>query len=55
MRETANMISFMTEVIGIRDDKWLGQGHTYMVEVGNAVEDGFKNNVLPQRPSLVNL
>ena len=33
VRETANMISFLTEVIGIRDDMFLGEGHTYMKEV----------------------
>ena len=55
VRETANMISFLTEVIGIRDDMFLGAGHTYMVEVGEALDDGFKNQVLPQRPAIVNL
>ncbi|MBI5538755.1 MAG: knotted carbamoyltransferase YgeW [Bacteroidia bacterium] len=55
VRETANMISFLTDVIGIRDDMYLGAGHTYMVEVGEALEDGFKNGVLPSRPGIVNL
>ncbi|MBF0410191.1 MAG: knotted carbamoyltransferase YgeW [Candidatus Riflebacteria bacterium] len=55
VRETANMISFLSEVIGIRDDMFLGAGHTYMVEVGEALEDGFKQKVLPQRPAIVNL
>jgi len=55
VRETANMISFLTDVIGIRDDMFLGEGHTYMQEVGNALDDGFKNGVLPQRPGIVNL
>ncbi len=55
VRETANMISFLTECIGIRDDMFLGAGHTYMVEVGEALDDGFKNGVLPQRPGIVNL
>ncbi|KAK2954460.1 ornithine transcarbamylase [Blattamonas nauphoetae] len=55
VRETANMISFMTEVIGIRDDKWLGEGHAYQVEVAQAVEEGFKEGVLPRKPCLVNL
>jgi knotted carbamoyltransferase YgeW len=54
-RETANMISFLTEVIGIRDDIFLGAGHTYMVEVGKTLNDGFKEGVLPQRPVIVNL
>ena len=55
VRETANMISFLTEVIGIRDDMYLGAGHTYMVEVAEALDDGFNNGVLPQRPAIVNL
>jgi len=33
VRETANMVSFMTEVIGIRDDKFIGEGHRYQLEV----------------------
>lgn len=55
VRETANMISFLTDVIGIRDDMYLGEGHTYMKEVGHALDDGFQNGVLPQRPGIVNL
>ncbi len=55
VRETANMISFLTEVIGIRDDMYIGKGHTYMKEVSDAVDDGFKNGVLNQRPAVVNL
>jgi len=55
VRETSNMISFMAEVIGIRDDMYIGKGHTYMVEVADAVEQGFKDGVLEQRPTVVNL
>ncbi|MDN5278383.1 MAG: hypothetical protein PWR01_2348 [Clostridiales bacterium] len=55
VRETANMISFLSEVIGIRDDMYLGAGNAYMREVGEALEDGYKQNVLPQRPAVVNL
>ena len=55
VRETANMISFLTQIIGIRDDMFLGAGHTYMKEVGEALDDGFQNGVLPQRPGIVNL
>ncbi len=33
VRETANMISFMADVIGIRDDMYIGKGNTYMNEV----------------------
>lgn len=55
VRETANMISFMADVIGIRDDMYIGKGHTYMKEVAQAVEDGYRDGVLEQRPTLVNL
>jgi ornithine carbamoyltransferase len=46
VRETANMIAFSTEFIGIRDDIFLGAGHTYMQEVAAALDDGFRSGVL---------
>jgi knotted carbamoyltransferase YgeW len=55
VRETANMISFMTRAIGIRDDMYLGEGHTYMKEVSEAVQTGFEEGVLHNRPGLINL
>lgn len=55
VRETANMISFMADVIGIRDDMFIGKGHAYMKEVSQAVQDGHAEGVLEQRPTLVNL
>ncbi|MCF7946104.1 MAG: knotted carbamoyltransferase YgeW [Spirochaetia bacterium] len=55
VRETANMISFMADIIGIRDDMYIGKGHTYMKEVADAVQEGFDDGVLEQRPTLVNL
>jgi knotted carbamoyltransferase YgeW len=55
VRETANMISFMADVIGIRDDMYIGKGNAYMREVAQAVEQGFQERVLEQRPTLVNL
>jgi len=55
VRETANMISFLTEVIGIRDDMYPGEGHSYMLEVAQAVSDGYIQGVLAQRPTIVNL
>lgn len=55
VRETANMISFMADVIGIRDDMYIGKGNAYMKEVAQAVEQGFKDRILEQRPTLVNL
>ena len=55
VRETANMISFMADVIGIRDDMYIGKGNTYMHEVVDAVTAGNKDGVLEQKPTLVNL
>lgn len=55
VRETANMVSFMADVIGIRDDMYIGKGHTYMEEVAAAVKMGHEDGVLEQRPTLVNL
>lgn len=55
VRETANMISFMADVIGIRDDMYIGKGNVYMHEVTDAVTEGYKDGILQQRPTLVNL
>ena len=55
VRETANMISFMADVIGIRDDMYIGKGNAYMHEVADSVEQGHKDGILEQRPTLVNL
>ena len=55
VRETANMISFMADVIGIRDDMYIGKGHAYQKMVADAVAEGYKDGVLEQRPTLVNL
>ncbi len=55
VRETANMISFMADIIGIRDDMYIGKGNAYMREVSQAVQEGFEAGVLEQRPTLVNL
>ena len=55
VRETANMISFLSDFIGIRDDIFLGEGNKYMREVGNALDEGFGNGILPVRPGIINL
>ena len=55
VRETANMISFMADVIGIRDDMYIGKGNKYMHDVVDAVTEGHKDGVLEQKPTLVNL
>lgn len=55
VRETANMISFMADVIGIRDDMYIGKGHAYQAAVSQAVQEGYRDGVLEQRPTIVNL
>jgi len=55
VRETANMISFLTEVIGIGDDMFIGEGHEYMLETSQSIEQGHKDGILPQRPAVINL
>lgn len=49
------MISFLAEAIGIRDDMYLGEGNRYMREVAEALNLGFNEGTLHQRPSLINL
>jgi len=55
VRETANMISFLTEAIGIRDDIFIGAGHEYQCQVARALAEGHQQGVLPQRPAVINL
>jgi len=55
VRETANMISFLSDFIGIRDDMYLGEGNKYMCEVADALDEGFEKKVLPARPGIINL
>ncbi|MBF0279514.1 MAG: knotted carbamoyltransferase YgeW [SAR324 cluster bacterium] len=55
VRETANMVSFMADVIGIRDDMYIGKGNAYMREVAESVNEGYHEGILEQRPTLVNL
>ncbi len=55
VRETAAMVGFLSEVIGIRDDMFLDEGHAYMTEVARSLEESHRAGVLPQRPAVVNL
>lgn len=55
VRETANMVSFMAEAIGIRDDMFIGEGHKYMKTFMDALDEGYREGILEQRPTLVNL
>ena len=55
VRETANMVSFMADVIGIRDDMYIGEGHKYQKTFMDAVKEGYRDGILEQQPTLVNL
>ena len=55
VRETANMVSFMADIIGIRDDMYIGKGNKYMRKVSEAVRQGYESGILEQRPTIVNL
>ena len=55
VRETATMISFMADVIGIRDDMYIGKGNKYMHEVVDSVTQAYQDGELEQKPTLVNL
>jgi aspartate carbamoyltransferase catalytic subunit len=50
VRETANMVSFMADVIGIRDDMYIGKGNAYMREVSQAVQQGHAEGVSGTAP-----
>jgi knotted carbamoyltransferase YgeW len=49
------MVGFLTEVVGIRDDMFLGEGHRYMTEVAASLDESAREGVLLQRPAVVNL
>ena len=55
VRETANMISFLSEAIGIRDDMYLGEGDKYQREVAKSLDEGVAAGLFPSRPAVVNL
>jgi knotted carbamoyltransferase YgeW len=55
VRETAAMVGFLTEVVGIRDDMFLGEGHKYMLEVSASLDESHRAGILAQRPAVINL
>jgi knotted carbamoyltransferase YgeW len=55
VRETATMVGFLTEVVGIRDDMFLGEGDRYQREVAAALDESHREGVLMQRPAVINL
>ena len=55
VRETAIMISFLAEAVGIRDDIYLGEGDRYMREFAAALQEGYEQGMLSRRPAVINL
>ncbi|MFO0758181.1 MAG: knotted carbamoyltransferase YgeW [Byssovorax sp.] len=55
VRETAAMIAFGTEAVGVRDDMFLGEGHAYMSQVSASLAECHAVGVLPNRPAVINL
>jgi len=55
VRETANMISFLADVIGIRDDLYIEEGLKYQKEVASALDFGYGEELLHQRPTVISL
>jgi knotted carbamoyltransferase YgeW len=55
VRETAAMIGFLSDVVGVRDDMFLGEGHRYMSEVVASLDESFREGVSMQRTAVVNL
>src|SRR3972149_4533111 len=49
------MVGFLTEVVGIRDDIFLGEGDRYQREVAAALAESHRAGVLMQRPAVINL
>ena len=49
------MTSAMADVIGIRDDMFIGEGHKYQKTFMDALDEGYRDGILEQRPTLVNL
>lgn len=54
-RETAAMISFLTEVVGVRDDMYLGEGHAGMTAMAAALDESHREGVSLARPAVINL
>lgn len=55
VEETAAMVSFLTEAIGIRDDLFYGQGHTYIERFARALDSDAAAGAYASRPAVVNL
>jgi knotted carbamoyltransferase YgeW len=55
VRDAAAMTGFLTDVFGIGDDVFLGEGHLYMTEVAASLAEAHRAGALFGRPTVVNL
>ncbi|CAL6029356.1 Ornithine_transcarbamylase [Hexamita inflata] len=55
VRETAAMISFLSEIMAIRDDKYIHEGHAYQAEVAKYLKESYEEKVLDRRTTVLNL
>jgi hypothetical protein len=49
------MISFLSEIMAIRDDKYIHEGHTYQAEVAKCLNEAYEEKVLDRRTTVMNL
>lgn len=55
VRETAAMISFLSEIMAIRDDKYIHEGHEYQAKVAGYLQEAYDDKVLDRRTTVLNL
>lgn len=55
LEENANMISFLSDFIGIGDDVNTSEGYQYMQNIANVLDESYKTGILQQRPGIINL
>lgn len=55
LAETAAMVSYMADVIGIRDGRYIEKSSRYMTRMVNTLKESRDNGVMAQRPYVINL
>lgn len=49
------MISFLSEIMAIRDDKYIHEGHAYQAEVAKYLNEAYEDKVIDRRTTVLNL
>lgn len=55
LAETAAMVSYMADAIGIRDGRYVEKSSRYMTRMVNTLKESRDNGVMVQRPYVINL